>query len=474
MTRVSVVLATGIVGVLAMTSSMEVHAATTAPRWSKPVVVSHTCRRGTATTLQAARNARGDALVAWIERYCGTLDDGRWRVVAVSRRAGHRFGRPRVLHSGGRPWSQQLDIALDARGGGTVAWTREPAYSTAAFRDTALLVATRRPGGRFGRPRLIDEHGGWSDLAANPRGETVLTWVRFIPPNSQQHGGRVVAAIRPPGRTSFGPAQTLSGPVGRAGVPAVAIAPDGAALASWGEDGGAAECCTGVEAAFRPPGGRFGPPTGISAVSRLAGQAVAIVNRSAGVVTWTTNPNALPPFNPFEPQQPGGVFASRWSGQAFSAPVTLLSAFDVFSGPDVLLGRDGKSTVEWYQGHRRATSDCGLPSRLAITSPTEPPEAAAMISPPNGIQAYFVSALDANNRPIRAWFQATSVDYEKYNNCWIRTSRVGAAINGGPTIHGPEVKGPSAVAFAAAPARTPMLVWSVRGRVVMSTLRGDR
>ena len=95
-----------------------------------------------------------------------------------------------------------------------------------------------------------------------------------------------------------------------------------------------------------------------------------------------------------------------------------------------------------------------------------------MISPPNGIQAYFVSALDAGNRPIRAWFQATSVAYGKYNDCRIPTSRVGARIDGGPTIHGPLAKGSaSAVAFAAAPASTPMLVWSVRGRVVMSTLR---
>jgi hypothetical protein len=43
-------------------------AAMAAPQWSKPVVITHTCKRGTGTHIQAAQNARGDALVAWVER----------------------------------------------------------------------------------------------------------------------------------------------------------------------------------------------------------------------------------------------------------------------------------------------------------------------------------------------------------------------------------------------------------------------
>jgi hypothetical protein len=236
-------------------------------------------------------------------------------------------------------------------------------------------------------------------------------------------------------------------------------------------DGSAVDCCTAIEAAIRPPASSFGAPTPIASRSRYTGQAVALVDGSKGVVTWTTNAHSLPPFDSGEPQERGGVFVSRWDGQAFSAPVALASAFDVFSGSDILLAPDGRLTVEWYQGFLRATSDCGLPSRYAITPPTEPPGTPTMISPPNGIQATFASALDNRNRLIRAWFQATSIAYEKYNNCYIRTSRIGAAIDGGPTIHGPEVRGPGEAVFHAAPANTPMLVWTDRNRVVTSSLR---
>ena len=104
------------------------------------------------------------ALVAWIEIGCrGGAYDMRWRLVAVSRRAGHRFGLPRIIHSGGAWDGLELDIALDARGGGTIAWARRPQE---AFRDTGILVSTRRPGRRFTRPRLVDAHAATPQLAA--------------------------------------------------------------------------------------------------------------------------------------------------------------------------------------------------------------------------------------------------------------------------------------------------------------------
>ena len=183
--------ATVIVGVLALTAGFEVQSATAALRWSKPAKVSKTnCRNGPATKVQAAQNARGDALVAWTEE-CGNVF-GRWRVMAVSRKAGHRLRRPRIIHSGGRAQSIQLGIALDARGGGTIAWTRVPAYISVTHPDSALLVSTRRPGGRFSRPRMVDEHGGFFDLAANPAGQTFSPGCTSpLPtPTTARYGGR--------------------------------------------------------------------------------------------------------------------------------------------------------------------------------------------------------------------------------------------------------------------------------------------
>jgi hypothetical protein len=463
-------IATLIVGLLALTW-FDVQSATAAPRWSKPLAVAHTCPKGSATMPRAAQNARGDVLVAWSERYCAPFDDGRWRIVAVSRKAGHRFGRTRILHSGGRYWGQQLDVALDARGGATVAWAREPSHNTAPFPDTALLVATRRPGRRFGKPKLLDEHGGWFDLAVNSHGETVLTWAHFIPPNSRDRTGPLVAAIRPASATRFGAAQTLPGSADRVGSPTVAIGPDGASIASWARPNG---CCIDLDATIRPPGGAFGAPTRVASTARYLGQAIALSDDSAGVVAWSTAPDTSSPGPPV-PHVRGEVLASRWNGQAFSAPDTVVSTFDALSGPEVLLAQDGKLTVEWYQGYSRAGAgnSCGLPSRYATPASTEPSGTPTMISPPNGIQAAFASALDAGSRLIRTWFQATAVDYERYNNCYIRASRIAASIDGGPTIHGPEVRGPAEATFAGA-VPAPLLVWTDRNRVLTSTLRDPR
>jgi hypothetical protein len=464
---------------LAFAAWFEVQSAVAAPRWSKPALVSKTqCRKGYATRVQAAQNARGDAVVAWVEEHCATFYDGRWRIVAVSRKAGHRFGRSRIIHSGGHVTEVQLGVALDEHGGGTIAWTRMPTYNSAAHPDTGLLVSTRRPGGRFSRPRLVDEHGGRFDLAANATGETVLAWVHFAPPNTYARIGSLVAAIRSAGTTRFGEPQTLSGPPAAIASTSAAIAPDGAALAGWTRaDGTAYDCCTAFEASIRLPGQAFASPEIISPlVPELShAPAVAVASRGIGVIAWTTSQRFKWPPPPAERV---GIYASRWDGQAFSAPHTIESAMDdVFSGPGVLLARDGRATIEWYRGYSRSSDICGLPSRYAVALPaTGSPGPPAMISPPNGLQSSFASALDIADRPIRVWFQGTALKYEKIG-CYITASRVGAAIDGGPTIHGPAIPTGPAGAFSAAPARAPMLVWAepgrgvISGRVVMSTLR---
>src|SRR5689334_17246792 len=113
-----------ILGIVVLMSVVAVKPAVAAPYWSRPTVVARTlCPNGFGTSMRAAQNARGDVLVAWIERGCGVLRN-RWRLVTVSGRVGRRFGRPRLLASGEFNANLELGTALDARGGATIAWTR--------------------------------------------------------------------------------------------------------------------------------------------------------------------------------------------------------------------------------------------------------------------------------------------------------------------------------------------------------------
>ena len=180
-----------------------------------------------------------------------------------------------------------------------------------------------------------------------------------------------------------------------------------------------------------------------------------MTGQAAGIVAWTTD---------------SAVFASRWKGQAFSQATAVTDASTIPREPRALLARDGRATVEWHAGPFdpcRPTT----PRYASTLRGSGPPAVPVTISPPNGTQGQFVSALDDDGRPVRAWLQATSIGRDKYGiNCWFPTMRVGASIDGGPTIHGPEVKPYAQLAFAADPVRTPMLVWREERRILFSTL----
>jgi hypothetical protein len=469
-----------VVALVASSAWLAVGSATAAPRWSKPTTVAKTyCRGGYPTKLQAAENARGDMLVAWVEEGCTELDDGRWRVIAISRKAGHRFGRLRSIHSGRTPLAVQLGVALDERGGGTIAWTRTPMYNSVptAFPDTAVLVSTRLAGGRFSRPKLVDEHGGSFDLSANAAGETVLTWVHFAPPNDYYRRGPVVAAIRPAGETRFEAAQTLSGPPPDIASPSAAIAPGGTALVTWAHNDGSADyCCAALEASVRPAGRPFGPIQVIAPreAELSLGHAVTLDSSGRGVVAWTTFQTVR---YPEPPRRPLGVFASRFDGQSFSAPVTLERGMDAVGSPQVFIARDGQATVEWNHGFPPGgNSTCDVSSRYALALPASgsPGQPSTITPAGSGLQPTFVSAQDSRGRLVRAWFEGTSVSSNKIGDCFFKAGRVRASIDGGPVIEVPAFKRAAEITLLGAPAAKPVLLLSLIGRVLISRLRESR
>jgi len=467
-------LAAGLVSIL---PAGEASAVSASGRWLRPVVIARTCNRGVVTPVKLAQNARGDIVLAWAEQGCNG-PPGVSRVFAVSRPAGRRFGSKRMLASTrALPYISQLGVAIDARGAATIAWSS----ANAGQSRSRVLVATRQRGGRFGAPVSLDEHGLRPALSGTADGEAVLVWQQVSPPGNDAHTGYVVAATRMPGASRFGPAQAISDQLHQAhnqytafpvvATPAISVAPDGTALASWTRaDGTALDCCTAVEASVRPPGGDFSAPVRLSPAlpntpDTTSGTGVAAADN--GAVAWTTDDSTNFPA--------GGMFASRWDGHAFSAPIALMRPEDVargtvFSTPEVLLGGDGPPTVRWDEEPGQCSPP---PRRVAITlTTTAAAVAQRSLAPANQVLAGFAAAVDTSDRTVAVWVQAGRVSVDKYGTCAMSGLRVAGSINGDPPITGPRIRsGIDSLALAAAPGSTPRLVWSGGGVIVMTTLR---
>lgn len=132
--------------------------------WSPTAVLLATCGAAHAEQCssepapRAAVNARGQALVAWVDK--------RTRVQVASAAASGRFGRPVTLGKGLRP-----SVAISAGGTQLVAWSNA----------RRLHFARRAPGHRFSRPFALLVPGGGGDddspkLAAQPGGGTLVVF----------------------------------------------------------------------------------------------------------------------------------------------------------------------------------------------------------------------------------------------------------------------------------------------------------
>jgi hypothetical protein len=235
---------------------------------------------------KVAANARGDAAVAWFQSNGGPLM--AW---ASARRgtegAFERLGRGDALSPPeelvDHPWPA---VAPDGRV--AVVWTQEDGAGA-----MPLYLATRDAGGPWARPRdlgdaLTARAGRARDAQAvfGPKGELYVVWTRVdedaIHAARRAPDGRWIEAGTRPAR--------LSSPGKVAFAPALAVGPDGGAIAVW------------IEAEGKKPG--------------------RVVARRTGL-DWTV-------WGPIEPLSPAG------------AP-------GVF-GPSVAVGPGDRAIVGWSQG----------------------------------------------------------------------------------------------------------------------------
>jgi hypothetical protein len=170
-----------------------------------------------AEEVAAAVNARGDAVVIWIE------GDARPRARVARRMAGGAFGAPEPLGAATR-FFQRLGAGIDAAGEATVMFTTEGTRAR-----ERLNLATAAPGARFGAPvRLGPGSIGDPALAVAADGRALVT--------ASGYDGLEVYE-RPPGGEFGPPAIPYEAAAGNT---TIALRPGGAAVIAWqntpGED----------------------------------------------------------------------------------------------------------------------------------------------------------------------------------------------------------------------------------------------
>jgi hypothetical protein len=153
--------------------------------------------------------------------------DSSSQVMAMVRPPGGEFSPPEAL---GSPLGGFPVVAVDGQGTATVVW--EQRVGSSALHT--IQQSTRPAGGSFSAPQDLSGFSGEgveADIAANSRGDTLVTWTnRRLSPN------HVEAIGRPAGGTFAPPGQRVSGPDVPdldAFDPRVAMGEDGSGMVVW-------------------------------------------------------------------------------------------------------------------------------------------------------------------------------------------------------------------------------------------------
>jgi hypothetical protein len=182
-----------------------------------------------------------------------------------------------------------LEIGLDGRGNGVLAWTEYPAAGG------VLHAATRLAGAPFAPSQAVSPLG--QDvrafaLATTAGGRAALAWRAGRDPDGQllvmlwRLGGGLGEARELTGIGVLPPASRAGLGVSENAVPVVAVARGGRALAAWlarGPEG----CGNVVRASARAPGHEFGAGRRVSdRCAHARAPRVALTDSGWGVVTW--------------------------------------------------------------------------------------------------------------------------------------------------------------------------------------------
>jgi hypothetical protein len=295
--------------------------------------------------------SRGETIVVW------TLEsDGKHRIEASIRPPGGSFGPvTEVVQSDGIV--ENLELAIDPAGNAILTWRGVVSVS-----DIRLYFSERPSGGAFTPPQEVSSAGAHiaqPKTAMDAAGNAITVFRRA--PGGDEH----ISAVYKPAGGNYGAQDEIT--TVKASNPALAVAPDGSALAAWttepagvlqaarrapgGEFGSIQTLTPGsaksldsvmspggraalawsrfdgsdsvIEAAIAEPGGPYGAPTPLSSPGFNSEIATAAIDAAGGAaVTWrdggpgnTLRAAAAPPGGPFAPTTPPGLSGYPGDGE---------------------------------------------------------------------------------------------------------------------------------------------------------------
>ena len=191
------------------------------------------------------------------------------------------------------------------------------------------------------------------DIAINSSGEAVAVWHRIVGSRSI-----VQSAFRPPGGTWSKPTG-ISSPKGDAQEPRVAINAAGKAVVVWAQVG---RKYFVVKSASRSPGGTWSAPSTLSANAREQASTepqVAIDSSGEAIAIWKGSGNE-------------GVIqsASRPPGGAWSRPVDISKRKSGAGPPKLAIDPGGEAVAVWFAGHDDTVQGAERPPGGTWSKPT--------------------------------------------------------------------------------------------------------
>lgn len=274
-----------------------------------------------ATRAQVALDAHGDAVAIW-QYYAGSEEV----IQSATRLAGSTWSAPVDVSVTGSGVSFPT-IGLDADGDAVAVWIYYDGTNE-------ILESASRPAGGSWSPSLGISAPGEDpedlSLEVDPQGDAVAVWENYIGPPAL-----VVGAFRPAGG-SWSPAGDIS-PIGEVAFePAVAIDATGKAVAVWIAEDGTEYI---ARSAARPRGGPWSPPLDLSApAADVLDPAVAVGPQGDAVAAWSIADGMSSVLQ-------GATMPAQGS---WSAPAELSGTAARFDRPDVAADAQGDAAAVWW------------------------------------------------------------------------------------------------------------------------------
>ena len=273
------------------------------------------------STPRIASDGHGNVVAVWRE-----VDGDTSAVGAAFRPAGGAWSSARRISEPAAA-TESPKLAMDALGNAVAVWQRSTGH------DSVVQAAVRPAGGEWSKPQNLSTSGepAFNADVAIRGGRATAVWMAL----GDRH-----TAIETSSRAidgAWAPAQTISGPIGNASAPAVAVDDAGAAVASWRWSDGAFLV---VQAATRTSQGAWAPPEVLSGPGRSASQPLlAMAANGSALVAWLR----------FNGSWTAAQVASRPAGGSWGEARNLSERGGNARRLDLAMNARGDAIVTWTQ-----------------------------------------------------------------------------------------------------------------------------